>query len=140
MTNPDDSGSISVGCEVLDIQHAKLFALIRELRDVPQNADPLLEYRLACRALRELADYTRVHFGDEERMLEEAGYPHLDEHRKEHDCFLKRVYEIEESMHFGAGATSLNIFCGLLEEWWTNHILQADRRYIPYLQDFSGCA
>lgn len=134
MSNPDQAASVSVGCEILDAQHAKLFALIRELRAVPQDADPLLEYRLACRALRELVDYTRVHFGEEEQRLEEAGYPHLDEHRKEHGRFLKRVSEIEESMHFGEGATSLNIFCSLLEEWWTNHILKSDRQYVPYLK------
>ncbi|MGD9787527.1 MAG: bacteriohemerythrin [Sulfuricellaceae bacterium] len=134
MSNPDRAECPSVGCEILDAQHAKLFALFRELRAVPRDADPLTEYRLACKALHELVDYTRVHFGEEERLLEEAGYPHLDEHRAEHDRFLKRVSELEESMHFGEGVTSLNIFCSLLEEWWTNHILKSDRQYVPYLQ------
>jgi hemerythrin len=134
MVDSEGQECVSVGNDILDAQHAKLLELIREIKSVPQDADPLLEYRMACKALRELADYTHAHFSEEERVMENAGYPNLEAHKKEHDCFLKRVFEIEEAMHFGEGVTSLNTFCGLLEEWWRNHILLADRHYAPYLQ------
>ncbi len=122
-----------IGHAAIDGQHGRLFALIDELRAVRNNPDPLVEYRLSCKVLYELLDYTRTHFAEEERLMQEAAYPGYEDHKREHESFALLMGEVEEDMHLGTSVLSVDFFCDLLEKWLKEHIQEIDRQYVPYL-------
>lgn len=125
--------SLFIGHPAIDSQHARLFDLIEEMRAAKNNADPLVEYRMSCRVLSELLEYTRVHFSEEENLLQKAGYPDYEAHRQAHQNFTQLMQDVEEDMHQGTGVLTLDFFCDLLEKWLKEHILEMDRQYVSYL-------
>lgn len=135
-----EKSDLLIGHPIIDSQHGRLFALIDELRVARDNADPLVEYRLTCKALYELVDYTRVHFEEEERLMREANYPGYDGHKREHENFARLIGDVEEDMHLGTSVLSVEFFCDLLEKWLREHILEIDRQYVPYLVPAANAA
>ncbi|HEX8988850.1 MAG TPA: bacteriohemerythrin [Rhodocyclaceae bacterium] len=120
------SPALALGNATIDRQHEKLF-------DV---AAAMVEDRDQMRAMRTLAalsEYVIVHFRDEEKILEEAGYPGLAEHKKLHDAFrsrLARLYANAGGMTLDAIAAQVRV---LVNEWLANHIMVADREYMKFL-------
>lgn len=133
MAKLEEVESFCIGHEFIDEQHGRLFALIEEMRLARNSADPLAEYRLSCRVMAELVEYTSTHFAEEERLMQEAAYPGYEAHKQEHEVFTQRIREVEEDMHLGDSVLTLDFFCDLLEGWLKEHILQTDRQYVPYL-------
>lgn len=132
--------SLLIGHETIDSQNARLFDLIEEMRAARNNTDPLVEYRMSCRALAELIDYTRAHFSEEERLLQETRYPDYEAHKAAHDNFALLVRDVEVDMHLGNGVLTLDFFCDLLEKWLKEHILDMDRLAAPYLVPAANAA
>ena len=59
----------------------------------------------AIKMLDYLSDYTEFHFGAEEKLQEEANYPGLEEHKKQHAAFVKAVGELHEMLEEEEGPT-----------------------------------
>lgn len=116
----------SVGNEILDGQHKRLLALCaRALSCLERTDEGAAEETRAI--LRELGDYAREHFATEERMLEACGYEKLGAHREDHASYAAQLDE------FLARAATESIdaamLCLCVTDWWSRHILEADRRY-----------
>ncbi len=115
----------SVGDAHLDEQHKGLIDLINML-DREMAVDV---------ALGLLQRYVDEHFRDEERMLEEAGYPDLAAHKLQHEAF-------EEWLRVSRTASQSGEVAGLLRDnirtylktWLVNHILVSDKAYASYLK------
>jgi hemerythrin-like metal-binding protein len=116
----------SVGNASIDNQHKQIIEIINDLYSAMQageDADivkPLLERLLA---------YTDMHFEFEEQVMEECGYPHLDEHRHLHDQLRHRTDDLRNHVGLVTGSDLLHF----LAEWWADHIQAADKQYAPYV-------
>jgi hemerythrin len=120
----------SVGIGSIDGQHQKLFTLTRELHQA-MNAG---QGRAAvARILDRLVQYTVVHFALEERLMEECGYPGLEEHRIEHESLTKKVLAFQADYEAGRGPMSVQLLL-LLRGWLEHHIQEEDQAYAPYLK------
>jgi hemerythrin len=128
---------LNIGIEVIDQQHRKIVDYINQLDDASCNGHPREEI---AAVILQLKDYTRSHFAFEESMQEEAGYPLLDAHKKEHERFIQRVSDYQ--YQFTKGEDVSKALSGMLITWLFNHIKRDDVDYVAsvksHLQQQSG--
>ncbi|MCT8333791.1 bacteriohemerythrin [Leptospira sp. 85282-16] len=127
----------------IDSQHKKLFRLINNIETVyDENKEHLSgKSKVLVDAVSELEDYTLSHFLIEERVMELNQYPELEAHKKQHDRFTDKILELKNRLTSGnllSNDEELNQFFGdllkFLRAWLTNHILQEDMDYKPYIK------
>ena len=85
--------NLSVGVKNLDDDHRRLIRLINELHGVIQDVDangkiPVEEIEIA---LHRLENYFSYHCLEEERLMEQTGFPELREHRQQHQKFFATI-------------------------------------------------
>lgn len=123
------SNSMSVGDLHIDEQHRILIDTINQLASAEvRNDRPLL-----AMIIDELVNYTVYHFEYEERVIEYAGYPDLERHRRAHRGFVKWVEELREEFTHHRRRQLDDRILGFLRDWLREHILGEDRRYRPYI-------
>jgi len=119
----------SIGIEEFDIQHKRLFAIYNDLYDAQQKgiASAMLDEKL-----QEMYDYTKYHFTQEEKLLESAGYPKLEEHIKEHRYYEKHIEDLIKSSEKGKIMVTIKTI-DYLKDWIITHILGSDKEYTAFL-------
>ena len=121
----------SVGVKTLDSQHTVLFGLLNDLHAAMLKGQA---QSLTGSLLRKLVDYTHTHFATEERMLEEARYPGLAEHKIKHRDLIQKVEGY--TLRFEKGEITLNLhLMNFLRDWLTEHIQKTDHEYGPWLNE-----
>lgn len=120
-----------VGSAQLDAQHKKMFGLINELfASVREGHETGKLKQIIDGAL----DYGRRHFGDEERIMLQSGFPQFSFHKQVHEHYSQKIDELMIDYHRRFGDISSELL-QFLKAWWLNHILNMDREYAPYLAD-----
>lgn len=117
----------SVGNETLDNQHKRIIKLINELYNAYVKK---IEFTDSDRMISELSEYTVNHFGEEERLFEQYGYELAEEHKKEHETFVKTLNELIAQNQKSPKILSLKL-TSFLQKWLINHILEEDKKYAP---------
>lgn len=120
----------TVNSPSIDSQHKRLFAMINDLHDAMIQGKGS---EIVGKTLESLVDYSKVHFADEEKMLQAINYPDLPAHQSEHHIFIQRVYELQKQYREGTIALTLPVM-EFLRDWLTNHILKVDKKYAAYLK------
>ena len=120
----------AVGVPDIDRQHQRLVSLINRLHGEMKRGAPkeALEG-----VLRSLVDYTRTHFRDEERAMEQARYPGLAGHRREHEELTRTILRFQDDLQAGRVALSIQLL-NFLKAWLRDHILKSDQAYAPSLR------
>lgn len=120
------SAALEIGNPAIDRQHKKLFELAAQM---VSDSD----HMRVMRTLAALSDYVVVHFREEEKLLEQVGYPHLAAHKALHDNFRSRLARL----YANAGGMTLDQIAAevrrLINEWLAQHIMAADREYAQHL-------
>lgn len=118
------TNQLDIGVEVIDQQHRRIVEYINQLEDALGNGVSRQELG---RLIHDLVDYTVSHFGFEESLQEEAGYPFLKAHKRVHELFTRRVAEFQD--RFDKGEEIAEELNGLLVSWLFNHIKGDDGDY-----------
>jgi len=122
--------SFSVGVASIDDQHKVLVTMINELFEACKQG--VMEADMAfLEIIKGALDYAETHFADEEDLLYEANYPHLDEQKDQHETFVAEVQKTIEE--FEAGNLEPIYLARFLKNWLLNHIAVFDKKYTPYL-------
>jgi hemerythrin-like metal-binding protein len=115
----------------LDEQHEKLFSLANRLSLAIQESCSIAGHDPEK---RELLDYTRTHFTDEEQILRERGYGRLDVQAREHADLvarLERFIQAGERRKRPRSSTAVDY----LKDWLIRHTLLEDQLYRPFLAE-----
>lgn len=118
--------SICTGVLELDGHHQEICCWLAELESATEDDRVLL----GVYAITRLKNLVREHFSAEERLMAAAGYPRLEEHMAEHAEFLVKLQELQRKSIEQAVSMEAVIF---LENWFSNHMADADMAYVPYL-------
>jgi hemerythrin len=118
----------TVGDEAIDAQHKHIFALIKVLERADTSGDGA---RTADLVLAYLSRYLSNHFVEEERLMAEASYPHLDSHRKQHQACGQKLAELMATVE--ATPTPTHTYIGFVREWFHEHLLGSDQQYALWL-------
>jgi len=125
MTKLDWKPIYSVGVKQLDQQHESLLQLINDL----SIENPNRSIKRCFLILNDLIQYAQSHFATEEALMEQYGYGELISHRNEHEAFMAKIFELNQSLT----DRSSDIFPDLimfLKDWYISHVLGTDRNYI----------
>ena len=121
----------SIGHALIDAQHRELVERIAALELAtsdhrPEQLQEMLDF---------LGNYVIEHFGTEERLMDQFGYPDLDRHKRAHAGFIDTWTRIREEF-LAEGATA-HVFVGLnlrLAGWLTDHVFRVDRELGRFLR------
>ncbi len=119
-----------MGIPTIDLQHRKVLAIISHLHSL-EGANPS---SAEMRGLfQELTDFIQTHFEDEERLMLQNGYPGLEEQKHEHEAFVELIHDQHSNFLRQRRIITINLLSSLWE-WFTRHIVEVDKRYVPYLR------
>ncbi|CAO3443230.1 bacteriohemerythrin [Azospirillum largimobile] len=123
------SDDLVLGIASIDEQHREWIALVQAFERAVTEGHPAEEMR---RTLAAAVAYTESHFADEQQVMEEAGYPFLDDHPAQHQLAWDRVHA------FASGEVAdeevRNSVAEFLPQWLMLHINTADRQFARWLK------
>lgn len=76
-----------------------------------------------------LDDYTKTHFKDEEKYMQNINYPELSYQKQMHEIFIKKLSEIRKE--FEKDGVNIVVILNsnqLILDWLTKHISVADKK------------
>jgi len=122
--------NLSVGVARMDDHHKKLVDLINQVfeamsGDATATVDTVLS---------DLLDYTRYHFGEEEKLLAACGYPDLEEHQGVHRAMVKEVLDMRQRYLENPASVPASETLDFLSKWLMRHIIGKDLRYRPFAE------
>jgi len=120
----------SIGIPFIDGQHKKIIDLIEEL--IESIRDSRDDYIIGD-VLNDLTEYSKSHFGVEERLLKKYDYFEEPEHEARHREFAERVNELK-SVHGAHYRDIPKETLNLLKSWFFEHELTMDASYIAFFR------
>jgi hemerythrin-like metal-binding protein len=122
-----------IGHETIDGQHKRLIQMINDLHDSLAKGR-VTEGMKAT--LKGIVEYTQTHFADEEKIMEELGWPELDEHRRKHHALLRDVRKMLMRLKSGETVGPFELL-GFLRQWLLEHIEGEDLKLRKVMQTSS---
>lgn len=125
--------SLETGNDLIDGQHKELIDRVNKLADSCASSK---EKNVAVQTLDFLMDYTEFHFGEEEKLQEENGYPQLTGHKAQHAQFVKAVDELRQMLEEEEGPSEAFVAAvnKNIVEWLLNHIQVYDKKVAEYIR------
>ena len=121
------SDNLLTGVQECDLQHKKLINLFNALYQAVRLG---VDKKAIDEAFQTLLSYFDRHFELEEKLMEEKGYPELEQHRNEHQEFKNRIEEMMKE--YQAGDLNMLEILKFLKTWWLNHILVTDKSILHF--------
>lgn len=120
-----------VGNDRLDQQHQRIVAMINQLGEAMDvgNERPAL-----MKILSDLAGYTKTHFVEEERLMEQHDYPDLAGHREKHGALNRALADFYRNFYTSSRPVTSEVMA-FLKSWLYDHILGQDKQYVPFLEN-----
>ena len=82
--------------------------------------------------LTELVLYTKIHFVDEETLMQTYSFPDLENHKAMHQELLLKVSDFCDKFNRGSFGIPLEL-CDFLQDWLKVHIAQEDKQYGQFI-------
>ena len=117
-----------VGIEMIDREHKKLFALVEHANHLVKEWAVGDGYDEIVGILKELKDYTEVHFADEESYMRSIKYEGYDAQKRAHGAFISRLEEFDLEKVEENPREYLTSLIEFLLGWLINHILHVDKK------------
>lgn len=121
----DWSENYELGVGFIDTQHKKIFSILNNVINTHNRNANRAEIE---ELLDDLIFYTKIHFNQEEKEMEDDKFPEIMEHRALHQEFTSKMTKFTQDFKNGVA----NIEMTVLEEWkaWLlNHFLVDDKKY-----------
>lgn len=109
----------------VDTQHRRLVDLIARLESAITAGQG---NQAIADTLRELVDYLRTHFAEEERLLRQHQYSGLHEHIAHHQQMTRDVARFIKDIQANKGIMARDLML-FLRNWLFTHIAKADQAY-----------
>ncbi|MDP6573738.1 MAG: bacteriohemerythrin [Rhodospirillales bacterium] len=125
------SEDYKVNIRVIDNEHRALFDLVNALHlEISQGKGE----RVVGSTLSALIRHIEEHFPNEEKYMEQCGFPGLRHHVSEHERFAQTVRRFKQQFDDNPDRLNTDSLLNTLKNWITGHILKSDREMIPYLR------
>lgn len=122
--------SYSVGDALMDAHHQVFFRMVKQFSEpLERDSHDAMKKRIAF-----LAEYTTMHLGAEERLMQQVDYPGLEQHRAIHQAFAKKVQAAKEAYIKSPESIAADDVLSIMQRWFADHILGEDKKYMPHVQ------
>lgn len=114
----------------VDSQHKNLFDLFDELLLIieEKRLDDLQS------VIGKLDGYAKVHFATEEDYFDKYAYPELEEHKKQHQEFIREVEKLQNKYNENPENVQ-NDIVHFMRDWFINHVTKSDIKYAPFIKE-----
>ena len=119
------------GIEEMDKHHKIFFDYLDELEETAGGSKGR---EVIDRVLKQLDDYIRYHFAEEEKILKVTGYPELNYQKKQHEFFIAQIADLKDGYSRGEACIPISTL-EFLRDWFLRHILESDKKYGDYLSE-----
>lgn len=120
--------TLSVGIEEIDEQHKFLVDLVNKMHEAIHQRHGS---DVVNSILKDLADYTRIHFAVEESLMRILNYPDYEQHKEIHEELLASVADLQEKVASGKKSIGFELM-HFLKTWLTKHIMEEDMQYSSF--------
>jgi len=120
----------SVGHPLIDAHHRIFFEMVHDLSAASKEATTTIG---VGDVLGFLTDYITMHFQAEEQLMAEHHYPELDSHSLQHGEMTNQIGMIERRFHDDESSLTLDELLSVMQHWFLHHILNEDKKYVPWL-------
>lgn len=117
-----------VGVELIDREHEELFAIVERANQLTKTYDFSSGYDEIYQILKELEEYTRDHFRDEEEYMESIHYEGLMAQKRAHEAFIDKLANIDLNEFDDDPQAGLQKLLEFLLGWLINHIMNVDKK------------
>jgi len=118
-----------VDVEILDQQHRVIFV---SLQKISSAVAEVANEGTVLSLIDNFDIYCKVHFFDEERVMEHAGFPSVNLHQKQHDIFVNHL-ELFKAAYSPRKTTMKDDFI-VIADWFVRHVMTFDRDYADFLK------
>jgi hemerythrin len=119
--------SYKTGNKIIDQQHEKLFELANQVVD-PANDPQKTHLNLLA-----LQHYVKVHFADEEKIMQQYSIPDYSAHVAEHRDLLRQLDEIGTEII--TNELRVDEIMKRMQSWLFDHFVKRDLSLAKYLRD-----
>lgn len=127
LNKPTWNNSFLFNIPEIDEQHKTLFDVYDKLLSLNGNYSEKNSIEIK-KIFQELYDYIKYHFQTEEALLEKIGWGKIEEHKKEHQLFIKKLKECSMAYEYQNAALVGNMV-SFVKKWLVTHILHSDAEY-----------
>ncbi len=122
----DWTDSMSVGVQLMDDHHKKLFDMFNRLHEAMKagRGDVVIGNIMV-----ELLEYTRYHFGEEEQMLQRIGYTQMEMHKGLHRKFISDLEGYDADVKKGMAVFAATQLLNSSVAWFRDHVMTIDKGY-----------
>lgn len=118
------------GILFIDNEHKTLVELCNNAyKLILSNKDKETWHDVVRSTIKECADYCKVHFSDEERLMTAIKFGNFEAHKKRHEEFILKVVEMAKGFDSMTVADAIK-FVKFLYDWVLSHIAHEDTQYI----------
>jgi len=120
-----------LGVPEIDDQHKNWLGIMNKMYDSfikKESQESILEI------IKEMREYTDYHFSTEEKYFSEFGYDNSEAHKKIHQNFIDKIHFLESDFKSNPGALTFKVM-NVLQQWLMDHIMKADKEYIPLFKN-----
>ena len=108
----------SIGIEPIDEQHEQIVSMYNDICHALDNSD---SGKILFEMVVMLAEHTKHHFGEEERVMRAVSYPQMQEHVALHQELLNQLTPAIKGLNMGRFKPTLQLM-HFLRFWICNHI------------------
>ena len=124
--------SYSVEIKSIDDDHKGMFNIFNQLFDAISHGKAR---SILSGIIVQLIDYTKTHFRREEMYFTTTSYSETLEHKLQHEMFIEKILALKKGFENGDKEISVELI-KYLSDWFINHILISDRKYISHLKKY----
>lgn len=122
-----------LGISEIDEQHKHMLAIINKLYDMFEAKEHENQVEID-KVIKEMADYALYHFATEEKYFELFAYENKEPHIKIHDQYRAKIVEWQDRYSANNDKAIFFEISTFLHDWWTWHINNTDRDYVPFMK------
>ncbi len=129
------TSDLETGNALIDREHKQLFEAINGLLDACSMGKGRTELE---KTTKFLLDYTKLHFGDEEKLQLQYKYPDYANHKRYHDTFVNVVSDISKQLHQeGPTIALVGQVNQKIGQWLIQHVKGEDVKVARYIKSHS---
>ncbi len=113
--------------EEMDKQHRTWIDIFNSLEESMLKCDGSGGDEFQLQLLKQILDFTKVHFADEESLMHKYDYPDVSRHRLMHKNFDQQIYVNYRQVMDGEAVLNSRLL-KVLENWFINHIDREDKK------------
>jgi len=130
------SKDLETGNTTVDGQHKDIFSLVNKVLEANTSLDRKDRTETA---MNFLADYAVRHFASEEELMTASMYPQYNQHKQQHDDFVKEVIDFMGLYHKEGDTISVSeTINNFVITWLKEHIMGSDKEMADFYKQWES--